>query len=459
VKILLTQSYLIARDPPEKRIMRPFPPLGVMSLAASLRADGFDVSVIDNTFEPNLNHFEKWISDNKPILVGISSVEISRKTSIEMTRIASDSGSFVILGGSDPVHMRDELFKAGADWICDGEGETTIVELARTLAKAQNNEVKNVKGLYLRRNGSEIYTGKRDLINNLDSIPMPAWDIIPIERYIKAWSGEHGESALHVMSSRGCPRSCKWCSRSVFGKTLRRRSAKIFVEEIEFLKRTYSPDYFWFADDSFTSSESWLHDFENELSIRDLRIQYECLGRVDEVNDEIAKILNRTGARLIWLGAESGSQRVLDSMSKGFRIEDIYRIREIMRSSNIKVGFFIMLGYPPENLDDIYLTVKLVRELKPDKIGVSIAYPICGTDFYNSVISESNKSKSWTSSGENRPIFKTKYSRIFYKFARRFILKEAQIALNGMNPSFTDSTKLNIYKAGTRIFSFGSGAK
>ena len=458
MEILLTQSYLIERDPPEKRIMRPYPPLGIMYLASSLKEKGFDVHLLDNTFEPDLKKFKSLIDDFKPKLVGISSVEISRETALEMCRIADDAGCAVVAGGCDPVNSRGLYFKAGAKWICAGEGEVTIAELADRFSKKQFQKIGDIPGLYFMDGKEEVNTGIRELIGNLDSVAFPAWSLIEMQKYIDAWKGTHNETALSVISSRGCHFRCAWCSRNVFGKSFRRRSPVNFLSEIEYLQQEFKPDYFWIADDSFTSSLKWLREFAGIVKSKELKLSYECLGRVDEITEEKAEILSKTGCRLIWFGAESGSQRVLDSMNKGIKVESISRARELIRKQKIPVGFFIMLGYPPEDKSDVSKTVELVKNTKPEKIGVSVAYPISGTEFFDNVICD-GVGATWSSSGENRPIFKTRYSPMFYRFARRLILKTAQIGNSGGQPTLLDKMKLVFYKFGMELMSLNHREK
>ncbi len=456
--ILLTQSYLIERDPPEKRIMRPYPPLGIMYLAAFLKEEGFNISLLDNTFEINLDKFKSTVREEKPKLVGISSVEICRGTALEMCRIAKESGCKVVMGGCDPVNCRDACFDSGADWVCDGEGENTLSQLASLVCTKQKLDINEIPGLYYRNGETESFTGNRKHVDDLDSLPMPDWRLVPVEKYLNAWQKAHGETALAMISSRGCPHGCAWCSRNVFGKTYRRRGVENFVDEIQLLKNKFNPDYLWFADDSFTSSLEWLENFQQELNARNLKIAYECLGRVDEISDHKAEILEKTGCRLIWFGVESGSQRILDAMNKGFQLDDVHQTREIMRDANIPTGFFIMLGYPPEDKNDVLATANLVMETKPERVGVSVAYPIAGTQFYNQVIGD-GVDGAWKVTGENRPIFKTRYAPVFYRFARRLILKQAQLGSRQSKPSFLDRIKLTIYSTGLKITSIVGDGK
>jgi anaerobic magnesium-protoporphyrin IX monomethyl ester cyclase len=425
-----------------------------MYLTSMLTRAGVDVSLVDNTFEPDLSTIENAIRKENPDLVGISAVEITRKTALQICSIAKKHGCLVIVGGPDPVNYRTEYFKSGADWICAGEGENTLLELAEKLRANQIGEIYKIPGLYVMKNGEEYFTGNRELIPNLDLLPFPSWNLIPAEKYLDAWSKAHGETSLAVVSSRGCPRGCKWCSRSVFGRTLRRRSPENFLDETNQILSAYNPGYVWIADDSFTSSIDWLLQFKSRIDETNVHFKYECLGRVDEITEDIAKILKSTGCGFIWFGAESGSQRVLDSMGKGFKVGEIERARNIMRDYKIPVGFFIMMAYPPEDVDDFRATVSMIKKLKPDKVGVSVAYPIAGTEFYKDVIDDvigNQSATGWISSGENRPIFKTKYSPSFYRFARRLLLKEAQLAGNPI--SMMDKAKIAFYETGVRFLS------
>jgi radical SAM superfamily enzyme YgiQ (UPF0313 family) len=248
-----------------------------------------------------------------------------------------------------------------------------------------------------------------------------------MESYFHAWKSHHNESAVSLITARGCPFHCAWCSSEVFGHTHRQRSPKDVVDEMLMLKQRYNPDIMWISDDVLTINKKWTHEFIREVKARNAQHPYECLSRVDLVDHDILKGLRETGCFRIWYGAESGSQKVLDSMTKGTTVQQVREAARITQEVGMQAGFFILLGYPDETTADIRMTIDFLKDTRPDVVGTSIAFPIKGTEFYHRVEKRIMPDENWSSRNQNKLLFKGKYPRLYYWFAVRWLVKEVNV--------------------------------
>jgi len=223
---------------------------------------------------------------------------------------------------------------------------------------------------------------------------------------------------------RGCPYTCKWCSRAVYGGTYRRRSAKLVVDELEFLKQNYNPDRVWFVDDVFTISHKWMNEFKDEVLKRQVFIPYEIITRADRLNENIIKILKETGCFRVWIGAESGSQKIIDAMDRRVDVKEVREMIIKTKEYGIEAGTFIMLGYPGENKADIKETIRHLKISDPSYYTVTLAYPIKGTPLYNDVNTTIVASGDWNKITDRENNFTRKHSKAFYQYAIRWVYNE-----------------------------------
>jgi anaerobic magnesium-protoporphyrin IX monomethyl ester cyclase len=221
-----------------------------------------------------------------------------------------------------------------------------------------------------------------------------------------------------MVSSRGCPYSCNWCSKPIYGKTYHFRSPTSVAEEMLYLKRTLAPDHIWFADDIFALSVQWTLDFADAVEKLDARIPFKMQSRCDLMTRDTVDALRRAGCAEVWMGAESGSQTVLDAMEKGMRVETISDACRNLRAHGMRIGLFLQFGYPGETWQDIQSTIRMVRHTRPDDIGVSVAYPLPGTKFYNLVSAELGAKKNWEHSDDLAMMFQGAYRGEFYRAIR-----------------------------------------
>jgi anaerobic magnesium-protoporphyrin IX monomethyl ester cyclase len=425
--ILLGHAYFLKYDIIERRVMKPYPPLGILYLSAYLKRVGFNVEVFDSTFK-DFEDFEAAVRASRPRIVGLYSNIITRENVFRLAQIAKSNGvEFVVVGGPDASEWCDRYFANGVDIIGVNEGERTLEELIPWLQQKGLTGLENVRGIIFIKGGRVHRTAPRQAITNLDSLPWPDREALDMDEYFRAWKSRHGESSVSLITARGCPFHCAWCSSEVFGHTHRQRSPKDVVDEMLMLKQRYNPDIMWISDDVLTINKKWTHEFIREVKARNAQHPYECLSRVDLVDREILKGLHETGCFRIWYGAESGSQKILDSMQKETTVPQVREAARITQEMGMQAGFFILLGYPEETTTDIRMTIDFLKETRPDVVGTSVAFPIKGTEFYKRVEQRLIPDENWSSRNQNKLMFKGKYPRLYYWFAARWLVKEVNV--------------------------------
>ena len=351
-----------------------------------------------------------------------------REAAFAMSTIAKRNGCTVIVHGSDPVDHLEEYFSRGADYVICGEGERTLVDTLNFLLK-KDRVVESINGLAFLKDGRVVRNADRPAIKDLDILPFPAWDLVDIERYRALWKRNHGYFSINLVTTLGCPFHCNWCAKPIYGQVYNSRSPAHVVDEMKWLKDTVAPDHVWFCDDIFGLKPGWVASFSEEVVKRNAVIPFKCLARVDLLlkEDAIAN-LRKAGCKTVWVGAESGSQKILNAMEKGTTVEQIYEASRKLRDAQIRVGFFLQFGYTGENREDIDLTLKMVKECLPDEIGVSVSYPLPGTKFYDTVKSQMQGQHNWTDSQDLAMMFAGSYRTEFYRVLHRVTHKRFRIA-------------------------------
>jgi anaerobic magnesium-protoporphyrin IX monomethyl ester cyclase len=419
--VLLTHSNHVYFDRKQVEKMQPYPPLQTLLAAAALRQAGLEVALFDSNLNNPLEGFEAALEQHSPRLVAVCEDDFNFLSKMCLTRnrevafrmaeiVRQRRGVVSVVHGSDATDHLGAYFDAGFDFAIVGEVENTLLELA------QGAPVDGIAGLARRgsHHGSRQYA-PRALRVNLDSLPMPAWDLIDAEQYRQAWVSAHGYFSLNLVSSRGCPYSCNWCAKPIYGNNYRVRSPQLVAEEMLRVKTTFAPDHIWFADDIFALSAKWTLAFADAAETLNARVPFKMQSRCDLMTRDTVDALRRAGCAEVWMGAESGSQRILDAMDKGTRVEDIYAARENLRRNGIRACFFLQFGYPGEGWDDIEATVQMVRQAQPDDIGVSVSYPLPRTKFFESVVTQLGPKVNWSESGDLSMMFQGAYSSEFYR--------------------------------------------
>jgi anaerobic magnesium-protoporphyrin IX monomethyl ester cyclase len=287
--------------------------------------------------------------------------------------------------------------------------ENTVVEIA------QGRPIGEIDGLTVRVAGRIQRNRARAVLADLDSLPAPAWDLIEIENYRAVWKHKHGYFSLNVASSRGCPFRCNWCAKPIYGSRYRVRSAGALAAELLEMKRTSRPDHLWFCDDIFALSPAWTFRFADEVRGLDASIPFKMQSRCDLMTRDTVAALRSAGCEEVWMGAESGSQRVLDAMDKDLYVQEVYEARSNLRRNGIRACFFLQFGYPGEEWGDIEATIRMVRETRPDNVGISVSYPLPGTRFHQIVSAQMGTKANWESSADVSLIFRGAYSTEFYR--------------------------------------------
>jgi anaerobic magnesium-protoporphyrin IX monomethyl ester cyclase len=422
MKLLLTHGYFLAEDPKELRIMKPYVPLGILSLSAHLRNKGFDVEIYDSTFGSREELFRILDSDPAAAL-GIYGNLLTRRNVLDIAARASAAGWRVILGGPEPSNYAAEYLAAGADAIISGEGELALERImAAGFDKSNWHSIPGL--LFSAENGSVVNTGAAELISNLDEQPWPDRERVDIPRYLKVWREHHGKGSVSLITARGCPYHCNWCSHSVYGKSHRRRSPRSIAEEVQWVIERYEPDMLWFADDVFTINHGWIAEYAKEMERRRLRIPFECITRADRFNANMAETLARLGCFRVWIGSESGSQRILDSMQRGVKVEQVREAVSLSRKNGIQSGMFLMWGYEGEEISDVEATVEHVKACRPDVFFTTVSYPIKGTPYFEKVASKLVTLAGWGERTDRDVMVRGRHSRRFYQHADELLKSE-----------------------------------
>ena len=422
-RVLLTHSNQLSSDRKQVEKMQPYPPLQTVLLAAVLRERGIEPAFFDPALETDrdslVDAFESVLDRDRPGLAIVCEDDFNflskmclirnRELAFQMARSAASRDIPVVAHGSDASDHPREYFAAGFSAVIVGEVEETALELTR------GTPVDEIRGLSLPAAGTVRYNPPRETRVDIEKLPLPAWDLVDMEKYRRIWLKVHGYFSLNMASSRGCPYRCNWCAKPIHGQQYRCRTAQSVASEMLLLKKRFRPDHIWFADDIFALSCRWTREFAHAVEALDARIPFKMQSRCDLMTRETAAMLSSAGCREVWMGAESGSQKVLDAMDKGTRVDQIYIARENLRRHGIRVCFFLQFGYPGEEWGDIEATIRMVRDTEPDDIGISVSYPLPGTKFYQNVASRLGPVTNWSDSGDLAMMFHGAYSSEFYR--------------------------------------------
>lgn len=425
MNVLLTHGYFLYEDEKEKEIMRPYPPLGILYIAAWLEREGISNAVFDTTFSSKQALFEA-LRENPPGALGIYVNLMTKLNVLDIITFAKEHcpGTHIFVGGPDVRYNAEALLRHGAHYVVIGEGEETTQELVQALEAGQE-DMSTISGLaYIDSDGAYRENAERTKIRDINDLPFPAREKINIQAYFDAWREHHGESAMTVSTMRGCPYTCKWCSRAVYGLSYRRRSPELVADELAMIQEHFAPDMLWFVDDVFTVNPRWMREFKEALDARQLSVRYECITRADRMNEEMIQLLKDTGCARVWIGAESGSQKVIDLMDRRVKVEQVRDMIQRAQEEGIQAGTFIMLGYPGETEEDIHETVHHLKVSNPDHFTITVAYPIRGTELYEETEELQTKSPDWSVSTDRDIDFERSYPRHYYPYAVAYVIAE-----------------------------------
>ena len=426
--ILLCHSYFLTLDPLEQKVMKPYPPLGLMYISSFLKSRGLVVGFCDTTFS-DYGAVAQRIENEQPFAVGIYTNLMTRKHVLAIMEMAKAAGSLIILGGPEATNYSDEYLSRGADVIVNGEGEHTMAELIPHLRRHGVTQLEGINGLTYREDQGHVRTTKpRPLDRKIDEFPFPDRAAIDLERYMGVWEKHHGVRSVSLITARGCPYRCQWCSHSVFGHSYRHRSPENVIEELLEIKRTYGPDQVWYADDVFTMNYRWLNRFADLLEEHDLHYPFESISREDRLTEDVVKTLKRMGCYRIWIGAESGSQRILDAMERRTNAVRMREMITLLQDHGIRAGTFIMVGYEGETFQDLSDTVQHLKSALPDDVLSTLSYPIKGTPYYDKVADRIVLPEDWATSTERDARIAGRHSRRYYNSVEAWVQSEVQLS-------------------------------
>ena len=454
-QILFSHSYFLRFDPKQWATGQPYAPLGTLYATALMRENDYEVSLFDTMFARQPEEVVPYLEKNKPDLFVLYDDGFNyltkmcltnmREAAFKMIKLAKQRGCTVIISSSDATDRYEMYLDEGADFILLGEAELSLLELVNALSN-QQEDFFHIEGLAFKQNNAVVKTQRRNVIRELDSLPFPAWDLIDIEPYRKMWLKHAGYFSMNIGTTRGCPFKCNWCAKPIYGNRYNTRSPQNVVTELRILKERFQFDHIWFCDDIFGLKPGWVKEFANLVEKEKLRFKFKMQGRVDLLLQENnIKDLARAGCDNIWMGAESGSQKVLDAMDKGTTVEQIYEATRLLKKNGIKPSFFIQFGYPGETKADIEKTINMINELLPHEIGISVSYPLPGTVFFEKVKTELKEKANWTDSDELALMFRNTYQPAFYKQLHRYVHKtyRQHIALENIKQFFSHPFKSN----------------
>lgn len=406
--------------------MKPYPPLGILYLASHLRARGFDVQVFDTTFS-SWAELENLLVSEPPSVLGVYANLMTRGNVLRILHTAKESGWKTVVGGPEPGAYAQEYLAGGADVVVIGEGEVTLEQLLPLLASGRREQWAQIQGIAFRDDAGQVRcTPPRALIPDIDAQPWPSRESVNIERYLDTWRHHHGGGSVSLITARGCPYDCQWCSHQVYGKTHRRRKPASVADELEWIVGHYDPEMIWFADDVFTIHPGWLAQFAEQLQRRAVSIPFECISRADRISESVADLLADLHCFRVWIGSESGSQRVLDAMHRGVRVEQVQRAIGLCKTRGIQTGMFLMWGYEGEEEEDIQATIRHVKQSNPDTFLTTVAYPIRGTPYFERVQHRVVSARKWAEGSDRDFQLRGRHSRRYYQNVDRLLRAEVE---------------------------------
>jgi anaerobic magnesium-protoporphyrin IX monomethyl ester cyclase len=425
--ILLTHSYHLANDAKQFRKMQPYPPLATLYAATALQSAGMSVAVCDTMFVEPESAFRAALSEHQPKIVVIYEDDFNfvtkmclkhmRELAKKIAAVAHTAGILVVAHGSDATDHPEEYLDHSVAYILNGEVEASLVELCSALLSSR--AVKTIAGLVR-------YTGDGKLERQLPAPTNPAWarlsrparELIDMEPYRQAWVRAHGYFSTNIVASRGCPYGCNWCAKPISGSRFQLREPEEVAAELEILRTEYGVEHVWFSDDVFALDRHWVEQFACSIESSGGLLPFKIQSRADLLTDTTVACLKRAGCAEVWMGVESGSQKILDAMKKGLKLPAVYSARQRLTAASIRACFFLQFGYPGERWNEICETVQMVRDTRPDDIGVSISYPLPGTGFFDRVKERLGETLNWADSDDLRAIHTAAYTDSFYHALR-----------------------------------------
>ncbi len=381
------------------------PPLGLAWLAAVLEREGHDVAILDAHAQRLLiDAVTPWIRQQGPFdLVGITAttplvgnaLEIARRVKREWPR------TLVVLGGVHPTVLPDEVLgEPAVDLVVRGEGENTICEIAA------GNDWATIAGVSCRRDGHVVHNPDRELIRDLDSLPFPAYHLLPMDKYRPAAGAARRTPATSVLATRGCPGRCTFCYR-IFGNSLRFRSGENVAREVKHLQDRYGIREVCFYDDTFTAVKREVRAFCRAVIDWKMDLTWSCFTRVDAFEEETFRLMKQAGCHQVMFGVESANQDILKNINKRINVDKVESVIRAMQKLGLDVRAAFMLGNPGETEATMEQNIRFALRLDPDLVQFNITTPFPGTEMFRWA-SENDclLTKNWEDFDLSRPVLK-----------------------------------------------------
>ena len=435
--VLVASAYYYRLDPKQWRAGKPYPPLGTLYAAGLVRSLGFETRVFDAGLAESELAFLRRLEQERPAFVILQEdgfnyltkmcLDRMRDAALQMVKLARALGARVVVCSSDATDFPEPYLRAGASLVVRGESEATLAEVLR--AWRDGRPWGDIPGVARLEDGRVVKSPVRAPITDLDQLPAPAWDLVDLAPYRDLWRRRHGHFSLNIATTRGCPYACNWCAKPLYGKRYTVRSPEQVVDELALLMAQHGAEHFWVTDDLFGLKPGWVQHFADLVQARGLKLRYTIQTRADLVmrSAEDVQALARSGLDVAWIGAESGSQRILDAMDKGITRAEIDGAVQALKAQGVQPALFLQFGYLGETAEDIRLTQEMVSELRPAQIGISVSYPLPGTVFHDRVKAQMGPKTHWLHSNDLALMFAGTYSPAFYRHLHAFTLRRFQL--------------------------------
>ncbi len=435
--VVVTHSYHLSFDAKQLRKMQPYIPLATLYAATALRDAGVSVAAFDSMLEEPSSGFAKVLAKEQPKIVVVYEDDFNFLSKMCLTRMrgvawmiagaARCAGAVTVAHGSDSTDNPLLFLQNGFDFVCCGEAEQALVQLCSAILSG--NPIPEIDGLVRLGRDGEIVRSARRLARNPEwkELSFPARDLMDLEPYRHAWLKAHGYFSVNMVSSRGCPYHCNWCAKPISGNEFHLRPAATVAEEMRLLRNDAGAQHIWFGDDIFALSHDWVRQFAEEVVKRHAALPFKIQSRANLMTQQTVQHLKSAGCNEVWMGVESGSQKILNTMDKGLNLSSVVAARNYLRDAGIRACYFLQFGYPGETWSELKETIAFVRETRPDDIGVSFSYPLPGTVFYERVKQQLGRKRNWIDSDDLCIMFEGAYKTDFYRAVRDALHAEVDL--------------------------------
>lgn len=373
-------------------------PLGLACISSFMKGQGLDVTLFDgHAFHYTRNILLKYVKKVNPDLIGLSVMTYQFPVIVSFLQDLKKilPGIKVVLGGP---HVTAECFSTlnnhkEVDFAVNGEGEYTMVELVN--AMMNNDSLEGINGLAFRSDSQIIINAPREMINDLNSLPFPDWDSLPIERYWDVFTTK--KNYARIFASRGCPYKCTFCGApEIMGKTVRKRSPEHIIGELKLLYDKYHVREFLFNDSTFNIDNKWVREICENILKMDRPLIWRCNVRADRIDKDVLKLMKRSGCVKVIMGVESADEIMLQSMKKGETLDEIKSGMSILKEINMPSDHGFIIGMPGDNHDSIIKSINFAKHIKASVVTFSLATPFPGTAFYEQAKKEGMKVNDWS---------------------------------------------------------------